>query len=126
MIFTQVLEEKGYYPYVIDSKKGTFNKCKDPQFFSTYGPVQVEWSKKDIPEQTPCNNINRIEHFIYGLHEISHPPCLIWPRPYVLFASIDCETVTRVYSDSILDRVLEKYTCYEVFDAISNNNILIM
>ena len=101
--FAHFLQQMGYIPYELDMKVQKFFNVKDPDFISSYGPINIEFFPSWLGPEIPLNAVvNRSKNFCYGLHEHGHSP------------------------DIIIDRIISKYTCEEIYYAIKQNNILIV
>lgn len=125
--FAHFLKQQGYHPYELSPKDRKFYYINDPEFISSYGPVFIEWIPKFMGTEVPVLEVDRKQSFIWGLHEKGHPPCLIYPRPLVLFErEKGTGVVTNYYFDHIMDRIFEKYTPSEIYYAIKGNFILIL
>lgn len=126
--FAHFLQQMGYIPYELDMKVQKFFNVKDPDFISSYGPINIEFFPSWLGPEIPLNAVvNRSKNFCYGLHEHGHSPCLIYPRPYVLWTNdLNELRTTKIYPDIIMDRIISKYTCEEIYYAIEQNNILIV
>jgi hypothetical protein len=120
--FAHFLKHKGYHPYELSPRDRKFFYLKDPEFISSYGPIFVEWFPEFRGTEVNVLEVDRRRNFVWGLHEKGHPPCLIYPRPAVLIE----EQVRHYYSDYIIDRIFEKYTCEEIYRAIIGNFLLIL
>ena len=120
--FAHFFQEIGYHPYDLSPRDRKFYLLNDPEFISAYGPIAVEWIPSSGESEFLVTEVDRRKNFIWGLHEKGHPPCLIYPRPHILYENL----IMHIYSDFLLDRIFNKYTAEEIYRAIAGNFVLIL